>query len=252
MESASRLTLAWMRFVLASIVLASAAHAQELWPGMESYLKLTLVPVAGSNAPEVAVTNLYSAGLVEISWTYSKCADGPHFRHSGHQDLADTLGNPTVQGETVQTPSARGCSGGITAAIFADGKELGDPDALRQIHDCRRAKREEVHRTLEDDIFKFPLSGWDPESSVKKLKDRRAQFPMNLYTDDPNVGALQACRTSTLEYLASAIEDYRTSVARNPSKFEPRRAMFLQYLKEMEQALESPIYPSSRTWWKGP
>jgi hypothetical protein len=53
---------------------------------------------------------------------------------------------PVEQGKIISTASAGGgCSGGITAAIFADGTELGDPAVLRGMHNCRAAAREEVH-----------------------------------------------------------------------------------------------------------
>ena len=202
---------------------------------------------------EVLVTNMYSSGLVALNWEYHGCPGAVRTARSGYTDLALGLGNPRAQGQTEQAANAEiGCSGGITAAIFTDGKELGDPETLRQIHECRRVASEEIHRTFEEDISTVPQNDWDPASSVQKLKARRAQFPMYYYTDDNKAVALQGCRTDAIDYVRSSIEAYRSNVASNPAKYEPRRGMFLQYLREIELALKSPTYPSRRTWWMAP
>lgn len=252
MASASLIRFACFRWILLTLLFAPAGLAQELWPGMEGYLKLTLRP-AGGDKNTVLVTNLYASGLVALYWDYYKCPGGVSAANSGKTDLALGLGNPLAQGQTLQAASAEtGCSGGITAAIFADGKELGEPETLGQIHSCRSAAAEEIHRTFEEDISTVPQGGWDPASSIAKLKARRSQFPMYLYTDNPREAALQACRTVAIDYLRSSMESYRASVTSDPAKYGPRRGMFLQYLKEIEQALRSRAYPTRRTWWMAP
>lgn len=250
MKSVCRLRFPVSILVLMSSLFAISSPAQELWPGMDGYLSTQLVS-APNGTPEFAVVNLYTAGLVAFSWNYDEC--GRSARHSGNADLAWTLGKPWERGQSTPVgTAASGCTGVITAAVFADGKELGNPDVLRGIHNCRKARWEEVHRTLKEDILAVPLSAWDPDLSVSKLRERRAQFSMYLYTDDSNAAAMQACRTGTIEFLTSQIEDYQSSVKSNPEKYEPRRFIFLEYLKEIETALTSSTYPTNRTWWKAP
>jgi hypothetical protein len=105
---------------------------------------------------------------------------------------------------------------------------------------------------LSEDILTVPLSEWNPEVSLDKLKARRAGFPTFISTNQ-DLGEHEgdrACRITALDNLKARIEEYRTSVADDPDKFGPRKGAFLHYLMEWDQVLASSTYPLSTHWWK--
>ena len=229
-------------------LLAAAANAQQLWPGMENYLRIDLIPTA-YDVRSVELTNLYAFGLVAVSWDIQ--CDGSA-RHRGSGDAALAFANAVAQGSTFPAGSAGvGCTGGITAAIFTDGKELGDPAVLRQMHNCRKAAWEELHRTLKEDILAVPFSRWDIDSGLGKLRARRAEFPTSISVDHqvPEHEDDRVCRMQTLDYLTSIIADYRSDMVKDPSKYPKRAESFLRYLAGWEGALTSATYPPAH-WWK--
>lgn len=259
MGHASQVRLLPTAALLVALLAATPSLAQELRPGMEPYLKLTLRPAdAYSNTADL--TNLYSSALIAVSWRYT-CTPGEttgYWRdstgYSGGQDVTSSLTNPWETGQTLRIQGAvTGCKGGVTAAIFADGKEIGDTSALRQIHNCRDARREEVRKVLYDDISNAPLAELDIVQSIRKLKARRAEFSETTAVDhdEGEHVADRGCQISALDYLISSFEDYGDSASKEPTKYGPRKNLFLQYWKELEQALGSPTYPATRTWWKG-
>jgi len=245
--------------VLMMLLTSLMAHSQELWPGMETYLKIEPDP---GDTHAAILTNLYSSPLVAFS-EGGQCPGRPSARAGLRSDAAATFAIPwsTGQATTVRRPAGGGCTASITSAIFADGKEMGDPEALAIMHDCRHAKWEEIHRTLMEDIFKGPLSQWNPDLSLAILAARREPLaqvtqpealPQGAYSDDEYKIAIHACHIFGIDVLISSIKDYQTSVASDPAKYGPRRLEFLAYLKGIQDVLASPTYPAVRTWWKRP
>lgn len=137
------------------------------------------------------------------SWSYE--CDGLA-RRRGYGDAALVFADAVAQGSKFPGMSAENvCTGTITAAIFADGKELGDPAVLRRMHNCRKASWEELHRTLKEDILAVPFSNWDVDSALNKLRARRAEFPTFISVDhvDPEHEDDRGCRMDTLDWLIS-------------------------------------------------
>jgi hypothetical protein len=187
---------------------------------------------------------------VALTYEY-KCSDPEHPGYSGKDDAAANYSNPWEQGQTDEILGPRaGCEGGITAAIWADGKELGNPKALQGIHDCRTVAREEIHLALEGEILATPTSQWDPARSIAKLKVHHADLKQTIYTDDAHAAAMRGCQASEVSGLILDIEDFQKNSSREPDKYATQKGDFLRYLLEMEQALGSPTYPTIRTWWK--
>ena len=234
--------------MLLILFFCSTAQAQEFWPGMEPYLQMTLGPEILQGEPVIHVNNLYRSPLVAVVYAY-KCTETEHGFH-GTDDAAVNYSNPSRQGQTINIQSVwPGCTGRIMAAIWADGKELGDPAALRQFHDCRAVEQEEVHLALEEEIMKVPISQWDPAQSITKLNTRRDSFPM--HTTDVNASEIQGCRTTEIYALTIDLEDFQKTASQDPDKYALQRGRFLRFLKEMEQSLGSPTYPAAPFWWKG-
>jgi hypothetical protein len=137
----------------------------------------------------------------------------------------------------------------VTAIVWADGKEIGAPEVLKQFHDCRTAAWDELHTFLASSVFSLPPDQWDPSASVELLKGRLAQeatFRLNAHDM-----AVHVCRHNILQTLAQSIEDYRSLVAKEPDELLHRRGLFLQFLKDWQAALISPTYPSNRIKWAG-
>jgi len=188
--------------ILLGLLFSLAAPAQELMPDMEPYLRTTLVP-ATYDINTIELTNLYNFSLVAASWSYT--CDGSA-RRRGSGDAALVFTDAVAQGSKFPGMSAENvCTGTITAAIFADGKELGDPAVLRRMHNCRKASWEELHRTLKEDILAVPFSNWDVDSALNKLRARRAEFPTFISVDhvDPEHEDDRGCRMDTLDWLIS-------------------------------------------------
>jgi hypothetical protein len=249
MATVNRLSFVVPGTLLLALLSAAKAPAQELWRGMEGYLKV--VPTKYQNNIEGAgVTNLYNSALVVLTWEY-KCTDREHPRAAGTADAAANYANPWEQGQTIEIGRPRaGCSGGVTGAIWADGRELGDAAVLRQVHDCRSVQQEEVHLALEGEILQNQVPQWDPAKSIAALKQHHKEFEEIMYTDDANAVAMRNCRAGEVDGLMLDIEDFQKNASKNPDKYAQQRTLFLQYLKEMEQALGSPTYPTTRTWWR--
>jgi hypothetical protein len=230
--------------VLAPLLLAWPIQCQTLWPGMDSYLEMSLVP-RPDTTPTVYLTNLYYSPLVAVSWDY-KCTGSRWTRHSGFVDAALTFNDPWAKGTIVGTSAAgAGCTGGITSVIFANGTEIGDPEVLREMHGRRAYALEEVQRTLGDDVLSVPMERWDPLTSVTKLQARIAQLPEITYLNQQEVTS----RSQTLEALIRSIEDYRSDVKANPSVYLPRAGKYIEYLQDWEQGLASTSYPSTTFRW---
>ncbi|HVC47741.1 MAG TPA: hypothetical protein VND90_10880 [Terracidiphilus sp.] len=226
------------------------SFAQELWPGMGGYLKLTFETKEIEGAPIIDVTNLYHSPLVAVAWKY-RCDDPEHKGHDGNIDAAMTYSEPWAAGQTLRTTSAwKGCTGGITAAIWADGKELGDLSTLQEIHECRDVNAEVFHSALEEGILKSPISEWDPARSLEELKTRRAQFAKPLYTDNHDLGWVKSCHWRSLDYLIYQIKNYQSSVEEDPNRYGARRDLFVQYLMEMEKASNARTFPTHHMSWK--
>jgi hypothetical protein len=236
--------------ILIALLSAIGAHAQVLGPGLEPYLAVRLTPTE-TDVRAPVVTNLYSAALVAYSTDYQ--CDGTHsLGHRGYGDAAMIYTTPVATGKSEGIPSpGPGCKGGVTTAIWADGKEMGDPDELRNIHDCRAVALEELQATLEGDILKVPPDKWEPDVTIAKLKARRAQFPNNSEIDAPHGVRVWNCRIEEIEYLTSSIEQFRSTMAKHPTAYL-MRGFFLQYLRDWEKGLSSFTYPERPTWWMNP
>lgn len=223
---------------LSGFLFSASSPAQQIWPGMETYLKWV-------DSPEIGIKNLYSEGLVAYHWV-DECSRN----RSGGSDAALTLTKPLEPGKTQRMGFERPECIHITAALFADGKELGDPAVLRQMHDCRSAEAEEFHQTLLEDRPKIYLSTWDPESSLSRLYAREGVFKESLNSGDPDEVNIHGCHLIGLETLIGMFKDYQSSVAAEPAKYGRRKGLFLRYLEGIDDALSSITYPSGQTWWK--
>lgn len=240
----------WAGGVLTALLFASAAQAQELWPGMDAYLRITFGDTTAMGNIPVLLTNLYSSPLVDFTFA-EKCTDGHHGFH-GENDAAVNNRGPSLPGQTVRVDYAvAGCTYGIMSAIWADGKEFGDPALLRDTHECRAIEEEEVHLALEGEISKVPVSQWDPALSLTKLKKHLDDFPLYTYTDDMHAVAMQGCHKTEIAALIDAIQGFQKNASQEPDKYALQRGRFLLYLKEIEKALGSPTYPAAPFWWKG-
>lgn len=155
---------------LATALLATPfpAAAQELWPDMDSYVRHSV----NSDGTALEVANLYGAALVAGAWTY-KC---DRVMSEGFVDAARSSIAPWEKGQKLATTRLPepGCTTTVTALIFADGKEVGDPAVLKQLHEHRVVAWDEIHRLRQEDILslKVPLAQWDPVQSVAKLQAR--------------------------------------------------------------------------------
>jgi hypothetical protein len=236
----------WVRSLLwGALLLACPIQGQTLWPGMDPYLEMSLVP-RPDTTPTVYLTNLYDSPLVAVSWDY-KCNGSRWTRHRGFLDAALAYSEPWPKGAVVGTSAAGvGCKGGITAVVFADGRELGDAQGLKQIHDRRRYAREEMRLILDEGILGVPPSQWDPEQSLTKLQARIAQLPE---PTSQNIDEVDQDK-STLQDLIRSIEDYRSEVKANPNVYLPRTGKYIENLQRWEQGLASTSYPSTTFRWK--
>ncbi len=225
------------------LISALGLSAQELWPGMEKYVTLQTTP-----AP--ALINHYSAALVAAYWEYPCHADD--VAAAGYSDVAESFASPAETGEAFQIGGAQDrCPGKITAAIWADGNEIGDPEVLREFHDCRTAAWDEMHRFLKANVFAFPADKWDPSVSSANLKQKLA-LEETLQNVSAHDFAVHGYSVAVLAFLAQSMDDYRAVIEQHPDQLIQRRGMFLRYLKEWEQALNSPIYPEKPIWWNWP
>jgi hypothetical protein len=233
---------------LGLLLLPFGLQAQDLWPGMEPYLAIRTVPTP-TDVRAPVVTNLYPSALVAFSVNY-RC-DGAHSKgHGSYADAAMIYTAPIRTGESDGIPSpGSGCQGGIVTALWADGKEMGDPNELRNMHDCRAVALEELKKTLHEDILAVPQEKWDPAVSVANLKARRAQFAGNTHFEDPHDIRTFNCRAEEITYLITSVEQFRSGMANDPVKFGRLKGFYLQYLREWEQALASPTYPEKPVWW---
>jgi hypothetical protein len=173
--------------------------------------------------------------------------------HPSGFDAASSYAPPWKPGQSVYVSVSQGCGAPrLTAAVFADGLEVGDPQALRLRHKYRAAILEELQKTLDDDVLPSfnSTAGWDPQASVNRLKARHSAFPTTFHDGDPPRPDEEAMRIAIVEYLTSAIEDYRTVVANDPVTRDLRTALFVRYLKDWEVALKSKTYPAAPKWWK--
>jgi hypothetical protein len=248
MERADRLQL---MLLVAVIILPLRTEAQDLSPGMQQYISVTVVH-APTASPAAMLLNHYSSALVAAYWDY-KCPGGGDFTgHGGSSDAALNYSTPAETGGSFQIAAPHdGCEGKVTSVIWADGKEIGDPAVLKEFHDCRNAAWEEMSDFLKTGVFNLPTDKWDPRISVEMLKTKLAP-EAELRDLSHHDLAIYVCRRQVLQSLAQSIEDFRSSAATNPDQLVQRRGLFLQYLKEWEQALISPTYPATRTWWNRP
>ncbi len=236
---------------VAAILLPGGVSAQDLWPGMEKYV--TVKPDEAA-PPRAYLVNLYSAPLVAAYWDY-KCPGRADFhRQGGSSDAALAFAAPAVTGDTFNIVAPReGCEGQITAIVWADGKEIGDPPVLKQFHDCREAAWDEMHTFLSAHVYNMSPDQWDARVSAEMLKARLApEETTTLHGLNLHDTATHVCRANALQFLAQSIESYRSFVANNPDQLIHRRGLFLEFLKEWEAALHSPNYPANRLTWDLP
>lgn len=238
-----RLTL-----LVALITLPIGVSAQDLWPEMDKYATVTNSP-GSAVSPRAELINHHSAPLVAAFWDYLCPGRGDFSGHGGSSDAAMNFAPPADTGAAFQIAAPReGCEGKVTAIVWADGKEIGNPVVITQFHDCRAAAWDEMHTFLDANVFNFPQDKWDPVVSVERLKGKLAPEG-TLHGLGPHDYAIHICRGQILQSLTQSLENYRSVVANQPDQLIQRRGLFLQYLKEWEQALIAPSYPTSRIWW---
>jgi hypothetical protein len=119
---------------LAGLTLAWTALAQHQPQQMDAYVQTFLT--SGPLRPTLNITNLYTAPLVAVSWSY-KCDEPPIKGFRGFQDSALWHASPLAKGTSQSLANLGTCKGGLTAILFADGKVIGDPLAIKQIYDRR-------------------------------------------------------------------------------------------------------------------
>lgn len=226
------------------LTVTSGTAAQELFPGMEKYLTLQSTPVP-------ALVNHYDAALVAAYWDYP-CAPADR-AVAGSSDVALNYSKPAETGSAFRiTGPEDSCAGRITAVVWADGNEIGDAAVLRTHHACRSATWSELHRTLAEDIFKVRPDRWDPQASVDKLEVRSRPFQETTHLESRDSAAVVACRANAIDTQIRYIRDYQSAAAAQPDKSLQLRFQFLRYLRDWEQALNSPIYPEKPIWWNWP
>lgn len=237
--------MAIARFALAFLLTATVSQAQTLQellpPGEYKF------PASPGGAEEVK--NLYTSGLVALVWQYT-CSDG-RLPETGFFDAALSDAAPYPPDAMVLTSSGmEGCDGGALAAIWADGKEMGDLTALAALHSCRAVTREEINRALKEHIRNRPLVAWDPRLSVEKLKARCAAVRQKMDTSSDIAVYTSSCRESAVAGLIDVVEEYRTALAQNPEKYANHAGRFVLYLESLEKHLAAPNYLHERYWWK--
>jgi hypothetical protein len=228
--------------VLLGILLAPGSQAQQVSPGMESYLMWV-------EKPSVALTNVSTLGLVAYQWD-NVCVGHSNEGGSGWSDAASTLSPPLKQGELAMRGYDRPQCLRITAAIFADGTEIGDPAALSHIHDCRTAEAAEIHQTIAENRANIYSSEWDPEPSIARLKKRIAPYQITNYTDDPKETEMSTCHWVALSFLIHELQDYQSSLNEDPGKYGPRKIRLWRYLMSIETELGSTAYLPQYSYWK--
>lgn len=136
--------------------------------------------------------------------------------------------------------------------IFADGTELGDPTALRAIHNCRAVAKDELDTLIEKNIRTIPLTRWDPQQNLPALTQRRASliYPKDLRNTDEASVDLLSCRMLQLDRLIAKMQDFQSHLSSDPDDYIPRKSLFLVNLEEWNAALTSTTYPTSHTVWK--
>jgi len=228
---------------------------------MEGHVRVT--PYAED---KVYLTNLDSSPLTAATWDYrcpfqpltSGGSDSPKMglgRRTGRFDVALNHGYPLKTGESLHlTRTGDGCSGMITAIIFADGSEFGDPVILRRLHECRAVAKEELDTVLHQDILAVPISTWDPAQTLAKLQARKAtfHFPMDMNSTDENTMEMQNCRVFEIENIASGISEFQSSEAGDPAYYTPRRSVFVEAMLEKDRLMTSSTYKRSNINWKKP
>jgi hypothetical protein len=245
--------------VFVALAQGSFCPAQTLWEGMEEHVKLT------PYASKVDLTNVDSSALTAVFWDYRcpfkpllpSASGGPRMgvsRHTGTFDVALTHGYPLKTGDSLHMAAfPAGCSGGPTAIIYADGREFGDPVVLRRLHDCRAVSKEELDQVLHQDLLLVPISRWDPQQSLDKLKARKAafHFPMD-DTMDENAKEMQSCRVFEIDNIATGIAEFQSSEAGDPAYYTPSRSVFLEGMLEKDRLMTSSTYKRSNINWKKP
>jgi hypothetical protein len=201
------------------------------------------------NAEDSALelTNLYDAPLVAAAWRY-KCET---VRSEAFLDVSLSSAEPWGKGRTI--PSTRlpesGCATTITAIIFADGKEVGDPKVLEQLHEHRALFWDEVHRLRQEDILstKAPLFEWTPTKSVANLQARLAALPHgnDVYPDEND-----GYRGQALQLLIKELQAYQAQATADPSDPAFHKGKLLKFLQEWDEGLSSPTYSTERTYWR--
>ena len=142
--------------------------------------------------------------------------------------------------------------GGVTLVVFADGKEVGDPAALRQLHVCRIAARDEMHRLLSEDILTHPPAEWNPDHTLELLKSWRAaiHLPFDMKITSPEAAEEQLCREHELDRILASVKDYEASVLADPARYGSRKKMYVDYLIDWDSWLGRDTYPEQPMWWK--
>jgi len=242
MGTSIRLHLVAAAFVLPGILLTPASQAQQVWPGMEPYLIWV-------EKPTVALTNISTLGLVAYQWD-NVCPGHSDVGGPGWSDLASTGSPPLKQGGLTMQGYQRPECLRITAAIFADGTELGDPGALSHLHDCRTVEAAEIHQTIAENRANIYSREWNPELTIALLKKRMAPYLVTRYTDDPKETEMSTCHWVALGFLIHEIQDYQSHLNEDPEKYGPRQIVLWRYLVGIENALGKTVYLPQYIYWK--
>jgi hypothetical protein len=228
---------------LALLAVPGALNAQGLSPGLDSYLRGCFGPKDQSGQAIYFATNAYDTALV--AYSEDRRCHRPGSNHTSDNttlmDLATGFEPPVEKGRTIPMvfPDASICTNTLNAFIFADGKEVGDPESLRKLHERRAAQWREVHKTLEEDILRVPLEKWNPTESVVKLQARLLEASNEADRD----------RVYELQSLIAVLQSYQDRVKSDAEKYLPLKGVFLQSLQEWDKALSSSEYPLRSEWW---
>ena len=238
MVHAFRSSFATALALLVSVLML--AQVSEL--DLANYVRWTQAPVAG-------LTNFHSVPLVAFRWDDTPCA-GERPQTEGAFDAAVDFSPPL---KTKATAHFKGFDEGCiraSAAIFADGLEMGDSRDLQRIKDCRTASWAELQETFLDDLSKVSVDDWSPQQSIERLVARRIAFVKSTEDSPPGKYELNQCHVKMLDLLILRIGSYQSSLEKDPEEYGPRRARFLQYMKDWKAALSSRIYSYPPTDWR--